>query len=556
MSKASRAKATSPAPAGPAARIDHRRECNHAATASARRACRSARLGSKAGGAVTWQSWFEQIEARASRAGGIDDYFAFNGVAYSGTPIELSGGRPQERPEGDFAGLIRDGLKRNSVIFACERLRVKVFSQARFMWQELNDRRPGALVGGLNTRLNLLDHPWTGGTTNDLLARIRLHADFAGNAYVVRRPPSLGNPNGALRLLRPDWVTLLLGSDGAPAEDPNDVDVEVIGYAYWPGGIKSGRAPDVFFPDEVAHYAPMPDPAAHYRGMSWLNPVITELMADEAATQHKLQFFRNGATGGAVVLVDKDMDETAFRRWMSKMNAETRGLANAYKTWYVTGGVDVKTLSADLKQLDFKVTQGAGETRIAAAAGTPPILVGLSEGLNAGQYNIYGQAKRSYVDGEVRPDWGNLCGSLEAIVTPPADKRLWYDDRDIPYLREDQRDQAEIFAKVMAAISQGVNAGFEPDWVVKAAAAFDPLLLVGHHLGLYSVQLQPPGQGTMDGGPPAGPDGQPPPPGVNGALTGGPAKPPGPGAGQGMMNVNGAKPPQKALAATAGRKGT
>lgn len=479
------------------ARIDHRHECAHPATASARRACRTSRYGSPGRhGRYTMQAWFEQIEAKAtgSRAASLDDYFAYNGVGYRGQPVEMTGGPAQERTEANFAGFVRDGLKGNAIIWACERLRVKVFSQIRFMWQTMNDRRPGALSGGVQTRLDLLDHPWNNGTTGDLLARMRLHADLAGNAYVVRRVDALGN--ATLRILRPDWVTLILGSNGMPTNDPNDVDTEVIGYAYWPGGIKSGKDPDVFLPDEVVHYAPMPDPIAHYRGMSWLSPVIDELMADTAATQHKAQFFRNGATGGVVVMVDKDMDEVAFGRWMSKFNAQTKGVGNAYKTWYVTGGMDVKTLSADMRQLDFKVTQGAGETRIAAAAGTPPILVGLSEGLSAGQYNIYGQAKRSFIDGEMRPDWSNLCGSFESIISPPAGKRLWYDERDIPYLREDRKDLAEIMQLEMAAVETGLRAGFDADAVIDAVAAYDITLLRGKHSGLFSVQLQPPGSGT------------------------------------------------------------
>lgn len=478
-----------------AARINHKAECAHPATASARRACRAIRRGQP--GRHTVQAWFEQIERKAvgSRAGDLDSYFAFNGVGYQGQMVDMTGGPAQERTEANFEGFVQQGLKGNSVIWACERLRVKVFCQIRFMWQTMNDRRPGALTGGVQTRLDLLDEPWPNGTTADLLARVRLHADFAGNAYVVKRQ----QPDGsyALRVLRPDWVTLVLGSNGMPTNDPNDVDTEVIGYAYWPGGIRSGKDPEVFLPDEVMHYAPMPDPIAHYRGMSWLNPVIDELMADQAATQHKAQFFRNGAVGGVVVMVDKDMDEQAFGRWMRKFNAETRGLNNAYKTWYVTGGMDVKTLTSDMRQLDFKITQGAGETRIAAAAGTPPILVGLSEGLNAGQYNIYGQAKRSFVDGEVRPDWMNLCGSLQSIITPPNGKRLWYDDRDIPYLREDRKDLAEIMSLEMAAVETGLRAGFDPDAVVEAVAAGDIRLLLGKHGGLFSVQLQPPGVGTM-----------------------------------------------------------
>src|SRR5205823_12554188 len=48
-------------------------------------------------------------------------------------------------------------------------------------------------------------------------------------------------------------------------------------------------------PDEVAHWAPIPDPENAGIGMSWLTPVIRELQADWAATEHKLRFFVNGA---------------------------------------------------------------------------------------------------------------------------------------------------------------------------------------------------------------------------------------------------------------------
>lgn len=442
------------------------------------------------------QSWFESIE----RAAGIDDYFAFNGVAYSGTPIEFPMNQAHERIDADFTGLVRDGLKGNSVIWSCERLRLKVFSQLRFMFQEMDDGRPGELHNRPGTRLAELDQPWKGGTTFDLLARMRLHSDFGGTAFVVRSTNGTG-----LRCLRPDWVTMVLGSDGQPG-DPNEVDTELICIGYWPGGFqhcsRNDIPADVFMASEVCVFAPMPDPTAHYRGMSWLNPVITEFYADTAATNHKLQFFRNGATLQTVVMVDKDIDESAFKRFMSKINAETKGVANAYKTLFVTGGVDVKVVGADLRQLDFKITQGAGETRVAAAAGTPPILVGLSEGLNAGQYNIYGQAKRSFVDGEIRPDWMNLCGSMSNIVTPPGGSRLWYDDRDIAYLREDQKDVAEILHLQASAVQILLNAGWKPDPALRAIITGDMMVLEGQHSGLYSVQLLPPSDGTMNTPPP------------------------------------------------------
>jgi hypothetical protein len=108
--------------------------------------------------------------------------------------------------------------------------------------------------------------------------------------------------------------------------------------------------------------------------------------------------------------------------------------------------------------------------------------------LNAGNY---GSAKRSTADMTFRPLWRNAAGSLEVLVKPPAASRLWVDTRDIAFLREDERDAAEIQQTLAGTIRQLVDAGYKPDSVVAAVEADDRTLLV--HSGLFSVQLQAPG---------------------------------------------------------------
>jgi hypothetical protein len=145
------------------------------------------------------------------------------------------------------------------------------------------------------------------------------------------------------------------------------------------------------------------------------------------------------------------------------------------------------------------LTQGAGETRIAAAARTPPIIVGLSEGLQAATYSNYGQARRAFADGTLRPLWRDVSGILAGIVDVPAGAELWYDDRDISFLQEDMKDAAEVASQKATAMNTLVGAGFEPDSVVQAVESGDLTLL--KHSGLVSVQLQPPGSGqpTLNG---------------------------------------------------------
>jgi hypothetical protein len=63
------------------------------------------------------------------------------------------------------------------------------------------------------------------------------------------------------------------------------------------------------------------------------------------------------------------------------------GADNAWKTLNLYPGADVTVVGANLKDIDFKNVRGGGETRIAAAAGVPPVIVGLSEGLAAATYS-------------------------------------------------------------------------------------------------------------------------------------------------------------------------
>jgi hypothetical protein len=179
----------------------------------------------------------------------------------------------------------------------------------------------------------------------------------------------------------------------------------------------------------------------------------------------------------------------SFLEWVDMMEAAHAGLRNAYKTLYMTSGADATPVGKDMQQLDFKVVQGAGETRVAAAAGVHPVIVGLSEGmqgssLNAGNFN---SARRLVADKTLWHLWGNIAGSLEVLVPPPDGSRLWVDDR-IPFLREDRKDAAEIQQLKAATMRQLADAGWKPDSIVAAVEAEDMTLL--EHSGLPSVQLQ------------------------------------------------------------------
>jgi hypothetical protein len=169
-------------------------------------------------------------------------------------------------------------------------------------------------------------------------------------------------------LLRPDWVTIIGGVPGDPKADAWATDAEVLGYAYQPGGPGSTSRAETFLADEVAHFAPIPDPDARFRGMSWLVPLMREVMGDKAMTQHKLSYFERGASKNLLIKLDVD-DMKTYREIVEEFRDQHEGLDNAWKTMFLAAGADATVIGADLGELDYKLVQGAGETRIAAAAG-------------------------------------------------------------------------------------------------------------------------------------------------------------------------------------------
>lgn len=404
-------------------------------------------------------------------------------LLFSGTPMVGE----RETVEGNFDRVVEQAYKASGVVFACILARMLPFSEPQLLFQEMVEGRPGRLhaSGG---DLSLLQAPWPNATTGELLARMEQDASLAGNFYGT----DVGRGARRIRRLRPDWVTIITGIAGDPAGDsPFDLDAEVLGYVYQPQVAGRRYEPVFLTPARVAHWSPIPDPIAQWRGMSWLTPVVREIQADKAATEHKLMFFKNGATPQIVIRYDKDVPPEKVKAAMKLFAEQHRGVHNAYKAFHVGSGADATVVGADMRQIDFKATQGAGETRIAAAAGVGAIIARFSEGLAGSALNQgnYQAAKHQFADMVLRPNWRTAVTALTRFADVPAGSRLWYDDA-IPFLAEDAKDAADILRAKVDVITSLTTNGFDADAAVNAALAMDLERLLGNHNGLPSVQQQ------------------------------------------------------------------
>jgi phage portal protein BeeE len=403
--------------------------------------------------------------------------FGFNGSTYPFVQTTM-GSVDREAIIGSAVG----AHKGNPTIFSLVQARIQAFSQIRFQWTRFTGSQAGDLFG--DQRLNLLEKPWPGGSTSKLLSRMELDNCLAGNAYIARVRPD------RLSRLRPDYVQIILGSQ-TDADRPADAaDVEIAGFAYFP----RSSAARLFLPEEVAHYAPMPDPDFQFLGMSWIGACIRELQADSLASEHKARFFENAATPNMAIKFDPSIEFERVKQFKALLEQEHGGgVWDAYKTLYLGGGADVTVIGKDFQQLDFAITQGKGESRLAAASGVPPSWVGFSEALKGSSLNQgnFNSARRRFADGTMVHLWTEAANALDYIIGGPAGAQLWYDSR-VPFMREDASDLASIQLQQSTTINALVMQGFEPDSVIKAVMANDWKMLV--HTGMLSVQLQRPGE--------------------------------------------------------------
>jgi HK97 family phage portal protein len=430
-----------------------------------------------------------ELEQRSTIDAWINDYlipstFQFGGNNYSYGGLNTTWGNPRIEEFTNTLPGYASALRQSPPAFAAQMVRALVLSQARFTFRNLpSTATPGRQFG--NRDLSLLERPWPNATTGELVSRMEWHAGLAGNAFVIRQ-------RTRLRVLRPDWVIIVYGSQQDPDDAAHALDGEIIGYVYYNGGIGYGK-PQTILPEDMAHWSPLPDPEAAGLGQSWITPAVREIRGDIAATQHKLTFFANGATPNMVVKGISAPTKKQFDDIVDMLEERHTGLANAYKTLYLTAGADATVVGSDLRQLDFKQTQGAGETRIAVLSRVPAALLGISEGLSGSSLNAgnFSAARRMFSDTWVMPTLQDLAACLAPLVNVPSDAELWFDTTDMTLLREDAKDAAEIAQTQMATIVAGVNGGFEPE-SVKAAVIGQNMALL-KHTGMVSVQLQQPG---------------------------------------------------------------
>jgi hypothetical protein len=398
--------------------------------------------------------------------------FSYNGSQYLLNGMSSYGPNEQVRVDGEGAAYCSNGI-----VAAVVGRRIDLFSQASFCWKRFG-AGPKPMASDVFTNRDLLPLD----DCVDLLTWMEFDAATAGNSFVVR-------DGDELRRLPPQHVSIVVGSNTAEEEPELAWDAHVVGYLFQP----SAGDPEVFAADQVCHYAPKPDPAARFRGMSYLRPVLRQVDNQNAYAGFLSQYWANAATPNLVMKFPPEVQRQTIEVFRDLFNERHRGAGQAFRTAFLGGGADPVVVGANLKDLSSEQVSAYEFAQICAAAGVPPVVVTIVPGLeSASTYANYQSSMRSFADLTIRPLWRRAAIKLRPLIQPiPANAELWYDVTGVAALQADAQDDANVMATNAQTIRALSDGGWAKSSVVDAVTSGDLTKL--RDTGLISVQLLPPG---------------------------------------------------------------
>ena len=407
----------------------------------------------------------------ASRAG------YWEGMASGAAIFTSSYGSPdQEKILPALVGAAQQVYGANAVVFAAILTRLLLFAEAELQFKRMSDK---SLFG--DPRLRVLEEPWPGGTTGELLVRMEQDVSLAGNAFIW-------NAGDQLVRWRPEWVTII----SEVAQGPNGPYRRKTGFHYEPPAQQQPAygEPQTVPVEELAHWAPVPDPCATFRGMSWLAAVLQDAQADTAMTGYKTRYLSHAATPNLMIKYAQKLQPGTVDSLTERLKARYGGVDNAFKTIVLDQGADLTVVGNNLQQMDFSNVQSAGSERILAAAGVPAVLVGLEPLRGAGRG--YQESLVKFANLWARPQWRSVCGALQKF-TPGNDVdqgavKLWYDTSGIAALQDTETNQAQVALVRAQALLVLAQAGYTQESAVSMIQSGDVSQLQG---GAVPVSAQP-----------------------------------------------------------------
>lgn len=245
------------------------------------------------------------------------------------------------------------------------------------------------------------------------------HLDLVGNAFWLLARDGTGKIK-EIWPLRPDKVSIATDK-GSP--------LIVSGYVYLQrDGVKIPlEAKDVLHFKNFNADADFPFP---YRGMGVVEAASVAIDMSNFSHEWNKNFFANSATPNAILTYDGELSTDEYERLKKDWRQNYKGTDNAHKIALLKGGMDVKTVGFNQKEMDFVEQMRFTRDEILALFRVPKTALGIVEDVNRANAEAtnYVFALRT-----IKPRMQKIIDTLNEFLVPEFGENIYLDfDSPVP----------------------------------------------------------------------------------------------------------------------------
>ena len=295
-------------------------------------------------------------------------------------------------------------------------------------WKDIENHFMSPLLKRPNNEMHYAEFLW----------HVVSHLELTGKSYVWKWRAATGEPV-EMWPVPSSWVLPIRDGSGLK------------GYSVWQG---EGKPRQLVLPEDMTRTI-YPDPCNLTDGLGPLQAAMRDVQTDEERADYIIEMLTNTRSPGLIL--------TQPEGWTPDQKDEVRALLNSGlgrgrrgRTLFLEGEGAKIDQAAPLKDLDWPGMSALSETRICAAFGVPPIIIGLRSGLQNATYSNYEQAEKSFYQGSMVPRWKMLDaaftrGFLRDEGETDDSVECYHDTSDVRALREDEDKNAERANKIFSS---------------------------------------------------------------------------------------------------------
>lgn len=167
--------------------------------------------------------------------------------------------------------------------------------------------------------------------------------------------------------------------------------------------------------NEIAHFVEELDPDNEAIGLSIMEGMITDVLADTEAWLTNYYFFKNGGVPGHLVMLQEWMNEDEQENAISQLKKTFGGWGkNKHKIWVAAWIQDIKKIQDSMEDMQYEILRRFTTERICSGYGVPKIILGYTEWVN--YTNAENQYKK-FIENTILPYEELLGERLNKIIS-------------------------------------------------------------------------------------------------------------------------------------------